>query len=505
MTEICPSSEAKVSSSRVRRLNDAEFRPQGDYVLYWMVANRRPRWNGSLDRAVELALEYNVPVVVLEALRVGYAWASSRLHRFVMEGMRDNHDCFCDKNITYVPYIEPESGHGAGLLEHMARRACVVVSDDYPCFFIPRMLRAAAEKMPVSLEVVDSNGLFPTRDTDRVFTRAHSFRIHLHKCLYKYWGELPMEEPARAPGLRPGPSVDALLHGTRWSAVAARGWDDRLKGIADLPLDHGVGAGGLEGGFVAAQQRWKKFQSDGLRRYGDDRNHPDDDCSSGLSPYLHFGHISAQQMFFDLVNNSGWNPDDVNRSCQGKREGFWNLGTAEDSFLDELITWRELGFNRCALTDDFDKYESLPEWALTTLREHRDDEREKIYSLEQLRDAATSDDIWNAAQRQLVSEGRMHNYLRMLWGKKILGWTRCAEDALAIMIELNNRFALDGRDPNSYSGIFWVLGRYDRAWGPERPVFGKVRYMTSDSTRKKLRLKQYLARWSGDGQAQLAL
>jgi deoxyribodipyrimidine photo-lyase len=160
------------------------------------------------------------------------------------------------------------------------------------------------------------------------------------------------------------------------------------------------------------------------------------------------------------------------------------------------VTWRELGYNMCTRRDDFDRYESLPDWARETLADHAADDRDYVYSLEQFESAQTHDRLWNAAQTQLAQEGRLHNYLRMLWGKKILEWTAAPQDALAVMIELNNKYALDGRDPNSYSGIFWVLGRYDRAWGPERPIFGKIRYMSSENTARKLRVKEYLERYA---------
>jgi deoxyribodipyrimidine photo-lyase len=153
-----------------------------------------------------------------------------------------------------------------------------------------------------------------------------------------------------------------------------------------------------------------------------------------------------------------------------------------EALLDQVLTWRELGFNLCAQRDDFDQYESLPDWALQTLDAHRSDPREHVYSSAQFENANTHDPLWNAAQNQLRRDGKIHNYLRMLWGKKILEWSFSPREALDTMIELNNKYALDGRDPNSYSGIFWVLGRYDRAWGPERPVFGKVRYMSSKNT-----------------------
>jgi deoxyribodipyrimidine photo-lyase len=176
--------------------------------------------------------------------------------------------------------------------------------------------------------------------------------------------------------------------------------------------------------------------------------------------------------------------------------GFWNLGVNAEAFMDQLMTWREIGFNMCARQDNYDRYDSLPDWAKKTLKDHAKDKRPYVYTLEEFESARTHDSLWNAAQRQLVAEGRIHNYLRMLWGKKILHWTQSPQEALEVMIHLNNKYALDGRDPNSYSGIFWVLGRYDRAWGPEREIFGKIRYMTSESTRSKFSVKGYLQRYA---------
>jgi deoxyribodipyrimidine photo-lyase len=171
------------------------------------------------------------------------------------------------------------------------------------------------------------------------------------------------------------------------------------------------------------------------------------------------------------------------------------MSQAAEAFLDQLVTWRELGFNFCSRRDDYDRFDSLPDWARRSLAEHAADPREHVYSVDELAAARTHDPLWNAAQRQLVREGRIHNYLRMLWGKKILQWARSPEDALEAMIELNNRYALDGRDPNSYSGISWVLGRFDRPWAPERPIFGKIRYMSSENTARKLKVKEYIRRY----------
>jgi deoxyribodipyrimidine photo-lyase len=171
------------------------------------------------------------------------------------------------------------------------------------------------------------------------------------------------------------------------------------------------------------------------------------------------------------------------------------MGEAAEAFLDELITWRELGFNMCWQRDDYESYKSLPDWAQKTLGVHSKDKRPHVYTLDEFEAAQTHDHLWNAAQRQLVREGRLHNYLRMLWGKKILEWSKTPQEALEGMIALNNKYGLDGRDPNSYSGIFWVMGRYDRPWGPERPIFGKIRYMSSENTVRKVRVENYMNRY----------
>lgn len=480
-----------VPSLRVRDCNAAPVRAGGEFVLYWMIAYRRPTWNFALQHAAAIAERLGRPLVILEALRCNYRWASDRLHRFVIDGMADNARALARGAACYYSYVEPARSAGTGLLKALAARACAVVTDDFPCFFLPGMVRRVAAALDVRVIAVDSNGLLPMRAAADTYPTAYAFRRFLQKTLPAHLVEPPVESPLRGLKLPSiGRGLDEIRR--RWPAVDLSTGDGPR--LSELPIDHDVAAAPVRGGFVAGSRRLRDFLASGIDRYAEDRNKPGEDASSGLSPYLHFGHVSVHEVFAGLVDRGEWTPDRLGRSTAGKREGWWGMEGVE-GFLDELVTWRELGFNMCHLLDDYDRYESLPAWARATLEKHAGDPRPHVYSLEQFESAATHDPLWNAAQRQIVREGRMHNYLRMLWGKKILEWSATPRDALATMIHLNNKYGLDGRNPNSYTGIFWVLGRYDRPWGPERPIFGTVRYMSSENTARKFDVKEYLARF----------
>lgn len=492
---------ASVPAARLRVVTDLPPRTSADaYVLYWMIAARRTSHSFGLQRARAWAEELRRPLLVLEPLRAGYRWAADRHHVFVLQGMADQQVRLRAAGVRYLPYAEPAPGAGQGLLAALAERAAVVVTDDYPAFFLPRMIEAAGRRLGTRLEAIDGNGLLPMRSTERVFTRAHSFRAHLQRELPGHLEHLPRPDPLAGYGL--GLAKLPRSVSQRWPMLDEAALREPQRLAAALPIDHGPGAvSWAVGGERAGTARLARFLDEGLARYVDERNHPDADAGSGLSPWLHFGHVSTHQVLYELAQREGWTPAQLGPAQGGSREGSWGTSAAAEAFLDELVTWRELGFNACAHQRDVDRYESLPAWARQTMAEHAGDPRPHLYDLETLQAGRTSDPLWNAAQRQMLREGRIHNYLRMLWGKKIYEWSPSGEEALARMIELNNRWCLDGRDPNSYSGIAWVLGRYDRAWGPERPIFGKLRYMTSGSTQRKLRLREYLARFGDEPSA----
>jgi deoxyribodipyrimidine photo-lyase len=523
-------------TSRVRALRDQPVNPDGDYALCWLTTARRPFYNGNLAQAAAYARAHNKPLLVLEALRCDYPWASARTHRFILDGMAAQARYFAPRaadGIYYIAYVEPSPEASRGLLAALSQRAVVTVGDDYPAFFLPQTLASAARHVTGRLEVVDSNGLLPMRAAPHAFKRAFDLRRFLKEAL---WVHLSPDvtlapEPLRGltlPPLSPRATqqlaevtsrwpmaTQALLHGQRLADV--QGLDQQ---VAPVPHKHG--------GWQAAHALLDAFITQRLPRYADDRNHPDADATSGLSPYLHFGHLSPHAILAAVAQaEGGWEPawaqaaistdKDAKRAQRAARRaaadapptpttdasgheggggaGWWGMSHSAGGFMDELVTWRELGFNACAFDPAYDQYEALPAWARQTLADHAADPRPHLYSVDQLAAAATDDPLWNAAQRQLAREGVIHGYLRMLWGKRALSWFASPQEAFHALIHLNNRYALDGRDPNSYSGIRWVFGQYDRAWGPERPIYGKVRYMTSDSAQHKLRLKQYTARF----------
>lgn len=495
MSTSTPNDVGGAPLSRVRRANDRSVVADRDCVLYWMIAARRTRCNFGLDRANAWARALGKPLLVCEALRVDYPWASDRLHRFVIDGMADNERSLATTGITYYPYIEATRGAGKGLLAALAARACVVVTDEFPAFFLPRMVEAAAARIDAALEVVDSNGLLPLAATDRDFVAAAHFRRYAHRALQTHLQTFPATKPSsRSPrGDRYRMPREILQRWPRASQQLLAGDPGEL---ADLPIDHDVPLAPLHGGSGAARRALRRFVTKRIGAYAADHNEPSTDGTSRLSPYLHFGHIAAHEIFTAVADAEEWSLDRLRERAIGARRGFWGMSESAEAFLDQLIIWRELAYNTCAKRpDDYDRYDSLPQWARTTLQDHARDPRPQLYTRDAFEAARTHDELWNAAQRQLRREGWYHNYLRMLWGKKILEWSKTPQQALATMIHIMNRWSLDGRNPNSYAGYCWTLGRYDRPW-PERAIYGKVRSMSSDRTRKKVSVDAYLKRFA---------
>lgn len=285
-----------VPALRLRAVNRCPLRPDGGFVLYWMTAARRTRSNFALQHAAAEAARLGRPLVILEALRCDYPYASDRLHRFVLDGMAANARALAGRPVTYHPYVEPVRGAGKGLLAALGAQACLVVTDDWPAFFLPRMLAAAGAQLPVRLVAVDGNGLLPLQAADRPFATAYAFRRFLQQELPRHLAELPAVDPlARLPLIPPTPLPPAITG--RWPAADPLLLYGVPELLAALPIDHGVPAAATPGGQEAARQRLGHFVAHRLARYVEERNHPDLDAGSGLSPYLHFGHLGAHEIF----------------------------------------------------------------------------------------------------------------------------------------------------------------------------------------------------------------
>ena len=421
-----------------------------------MVAARRTRANFGLQHAVDTAAALGRPLVIFEPLRVDYRWASDRLHHFVIDGMAAQARALAARPVVYLPHVERTAGDGARLFDWLATRATAIVTDDSPASFLPRALARAANRLDVRLEAVDSNGLLPIRSAPRVFPTALGFRAHLQRTLRPHLAAWPgdIRWEALPPPVRLDLPPDERLQPTPVDHLQA---PSTL--LAGLPIDHGVAAVATPGGAEAARRALGEFVEHRLRHYATRRNDPDAAGTSGLSPYVHFGHIGAHEVFQAVMTADRWTTRKLSPRGGGKREGWWGASPAAEAFLDQLVTWRELGLNLCTLGPDYDRYTSLPAWARATLAAHAGDPRPWTYTIDRLTRAATHDPVWNAAQRQLLREGWMDNYLRMLWGKKILEWSPSPEAAFDAMVAIMDRLALDGRDPNSYTGYGWTLGR----------------------------------------------
>ncbi|MBN1459563.1 MAG: deoxyribodipyrimidine photolyase [Armatimonadetes bacterium] len=478
----------EVPEIRIRAQNTKPVQRKGNFVLYWMMAARRTRSNFALQRSVAHARELQRPLLVLETLELGGRWDSRRMHEFVLDGMADNATRFSKSAATYYPFVEHKRGEVRELVAALSAQSCMVVTDDFPTHNVPRELTEVTARVGVCIEAVDGNGLLPMRVTERVFPTAYAFRRFLQTELPAHLTQRPAANPLARVQLEKRTRLPKGVAG-RWPAAKLPLRSEELR---KLPIDHSVGFVKTRGGARAAERVLKHFATEKLARYAEDRNEPEKDATSGLSPYLHYGHISSHDIFSTVAKQQGWGEADLSQKATGSRRGWWGMEESAEAFLDQLVTWRELGFNMAWQRDDHDGYDSLPDWARETLEHHEKDYRPQIYSFDEFENAQTHDKLWNAAQMQLVREGRLHNYLRMLWGKKILEWSPSPKEAAETMVELNNKYSLDGQDPNSYSGIFWCLGRYDRPWGPERPIFGKIRYMSSENTARKVKVREFV-------------
>lgn len=445
-----------IQAERIQQLNNREVRA-GDYVLYWMQQSQRAEYNHALEHAVALANNADLPLLVVFGLMDHYPEANLRHYTFLLEGLKDVQQSLADRGIKMVvhrghpPEVALAAGQGAslmvcdcGYLRHQ-KAWRKKVADEAPC----RVLQVEADVV-VPLEVV----------SDKAEYAARTIRPKIQKHLEKWLKELE-HAPLR------NESVDLPAEGLRLDQT-----DQVLK---NLRVDNAVRPVSLlfQGGTSAAKKQFKAFLENRLSHYSENRNQPQTDDVSYMAMYLHFGHISPVYLALQIRDAEACPEEDKN------------------GFLEELIIRRELACNFVHYNQSYDSFASLPDWARKTLNEHRSDQREYTYRLQQLEDAETHDEYWNAAMKEMRFTGYMHNYMRMYWGKKILEWSATPEEAYETTLALNNKYFLDGRDANSYGNVAWIFGLHDRPW-KERAVFGKVRYMSASGLERKCDIGAYV-------------
>jgi deoxyribodipyrimidine photo-lyase len=435
----------------------------GRCVVYWMQRAQRGVDNHALDIAVRVGNALGLPVVVFFAGSADAAGASARHAAFAQQGLRDVEATLRERGVGFVLRGAPRDSVEKFLTEV---RAAMVVGDENPLRAHEQARRELAKCIAIPFWTVDADVVVPSRLMDRAQYAARTIRPRLYRLLPEFL--VPFENPrAEREWKRPrGLAAERIEDVTR-------GWMDLDRSVE--PVQAWVG------GTQAGMARLKLFTSKLLRSYERDRNRPEVDGTSALSPYLRFGHVGPLTIALAVEHAA-------------KRDA--SLKSARDAYFNELIVWRELAVNFVRYTARYDSATCAEAWAKKTIGEHARDERERLYTLRELEQGETHDDLWNAAQRQMVRFGWMHNVMRMYWAKKILEWTPSVRTAMKWAIYLNDKYELDGRDPNGYAGIAWsMVGKFDRAWS-ERAVFGKIRYMSPDSTGRKFDSKHYVQQMS---------
>jgi deoxyribodipyrimidine photo-lyase len=445
----------KIQEERVQNLNEADIR-EGAYVLYWMQSSQRAEQNHALEYAVQRANDLDQRLLVVFGLTDDYPEANLRHYTFLLEGLRDAQETLQKRGIKMVV----SKGSPDDIALEAGEDASLIVTDRGYMRPQKKWRERVAGEAGCLVTQVESDAVVPVElASGKRETAARTLRPRIGEYLEDFLVELT-----------PTKTEKQSLN------MKAEGFDisDIEKVLDGMDLDRSVGALShlYRGGTSEAKKVFRHFLRDSFDAYEGHRNQPQTDDVSHMSKYLHFGQISPIWLALEA------------RRTKTKKDNI-------ESFVEELVVRRELSMNFVFYTPDYDTYSNLPDWAKQTLAEHRDDEREHTYTRKQLENAETHDKCWNAAMKEMVHTGYMHNYMRMYWGKKILEWSNTPEYAYRTTLYLNNKYFLDGRDPNSFANVAWVFGQHDRGW-TEREVYGKVRYMSSGGLERKTKPDQYV-------------
>ena len=443
----------RIDDTRIKRLNEADTR-DGDYTLYWMQQSQRTELNHALEFAVQRANQHQDPLLVVFALTDEYPDANVRHYQFMLEGLQQVSSALARRKIKFLIRL----GNPPDVVSELAKNASEVICDHGYLRHQVTWRNEVASSARMRLWQVESDAIVPVeRASEKREYAARTIRAQLNEAAEEYLHDLNTTAIEK----------DAI-------ALPIDGEDISDIGVVlgKLTLDRTVeSVSEFVGGTSKAKAHLRQFIEDRLSSYGDRKDLLGEPVSY-LSPYLHFGQISPVEVALRIRALSS---DEDQRA----------------SFLDELLVRRELAINFVHYESEYDSTNSLPDWATQTLAKHEDDEREYHYTATELESAATHDPAWNAAMTEMKHRGYLHNHLRMYWGKKIIEWTNTTNHAFRTALELNNKYFLDGRDPNSFANVLWLFGLHDRAHG-ERQVFGKVRYMSFDGLRRKCDLDAYI-------------
>ncbi len=446
---------------RVKKINSFEY--SGGLILYWMNRDQRVNDNWALIFAQELSFKYKKPFAVLFSLSENDTRISSRQLKFMIENLKQVEENLKKKNIPFIFLL----GNPAEVISNYIHlnNIGILISDFSPLRNDRLNKQKLLSKLKIPFYEVDAHNIVPVWiASDKMEIGAYTIRPKIHKHLNLYLEEYPK----------------ITKQTLSWDKnISKVNWQNLIKNLKINKFNENINW--IRPGEKEALKVLNNFLKNKLMYYNERRNNPNLDGQSNLSPYLHFGQISSQRIALEIKK-------------------IETQSDYEKSFLEELIVRKELADNFCYYNKDYDSFNGFPRWAQETLNLHRYDKREYIYSLRQFENAETHDALWNAAQIELIEKGKMHGYMRMYWAKKILEWTKHPEDALNIAIKLNDKYELDGNDPNGYTGIAWSIGGvHDRAWG-ERKIFGKIRYMNYSGCKRKFNVLEYISKFTSKKQ-----
>ncbi len=447
--------KGNIFEGRIRKLNGQEP-VDGKFVLYWMQQSQRAEYNHALEYAIERANEMKLPVVAIFGLTAKYPEANVRHYAFMTEGLGETIQALEKRGVKLIV----RKGEPADKALEASQQAAFLVCDRGYTRHQKNWRQKIARNAPCPAVQIESDVIVPVGTvSNKAEFAARTIRPKIHRHLEKYLAPVPEIALERD-------SLDFRDNGIDLESASS------VLELFNIDPEPAPVSPLFHGGTSHAKKRFETFVRDGLERYDKNGNQPQTDDISHMSHYLHFGQISPLYLALEI------------KKCKAP-------DAAKEAYLEQLIVRRELAANYVEYTPDYDRFAALPEWALKTLEDHKKDERPAVYTRKRMENAETNDEYWNAAMREMKCTGFMHNYMRMYWGKKILEWCGTPEYAFRTALYLNNKYFLDGRDPNSYAGVAWVFGLHDRPF-KERAVFGKVRYMSASGLERKFGVQAYI-------------